>query len=86
MPAPDTDSRPPGRSAGANFALWCKGPGPCAPRLTYQRPQSLRQAGSQLSELVLACLSFEAEPAPATEPLNWLLDPHLHLVEHDHEH
>jgi phosphohistidine phosphatase len=34
----------------------------------------------------LACLEFEGQPAPATGRLNWLLDPHLYLAEHDHEH
>jgi phosphohistidine phosphatase len=34
----------------------------------------------------LACLEFEAQPAPGTGRLNWLLDPHLYLAEHDHEH
>jgi phosphohistidine phosphatase len=34
----------------------------------------------------LACLEFEEEPAPGTGRLNWLLDPHLYLAEHDHEH
>jgi phosphohistidine phosphatase len=34
----------------------------------------------------LACLEFEGRPAPGTGRLNWLLDPHLYLAEHDHEH
>jgi phosphohistidine phosphatase len=34
----------------------------------------------------LACLEFEGQPAPATGRLNWLLDPHLYVAEHDHEH
>jgi phosphohistidine phosphatase len=34
----------------------------------------------------LACLSFEADPAPGAGRLKWLLDPHLYLAEHDHEH
>jgi phosphohistidine phosphatase len=34
----------------------------------------------------LACLEFEGQPAPTTGRLNWLLDSHLYLAEHDHEH
>jgi phosphohistidine phosphatase len=34
----------------------------------------------------LACLEFAEEPGPGMGRLNWLLDPHLYLAEHDHEH